>query len=56
MRPSMRSLGLTGSIPAKGTVASAPPMPHGVADHTRATNPRPLDGGVYRRLFAEALG
>lgn len=33
-----------------------PPIPHAVAGHTRATNPRPLDGGVYRRLFADALG
>ena len=39
-----------------GAATIEPPIPHAVAGHTRATNPRPLDGGVYPRLYAEALG
>ncbi|MFP6747883.1 MAG: iron-containing alcohol dehydrogenase [Alphaproteobacteria bacterium] len=33
-----------------------PLIPHAVADHTTATNPRPLSAEDYRTLFLEALG
>lgn len=33
-----------------------PLLPHAVADHTTATNPRPLSAEDYRTLFLEALG
>ena len=33
-----------------------PLIPHAVADHTTATNPRPLSAEYYRTLFLEALG
>jgi alcohol dehydrogenase class IV len=33
-----------------------PLIPQAVADHTTATNPRPLTGQDYQVLFREALG
>jgi alcohol dehydrogenase class IV len=33
-----------------------PLIPHAVADHTTASNPRPLAAADYQALFKETLG
>ena len=51
-------LGLPATLREMGVVEQMiePLVPQAVADHTTATNPRPLDADAYRRLFMETLG
>ena len=51
-------LGLPASLREMGVDEAMiePLVPAAVADHTTATNPRPLDADDYRRLFLETLG
>ena len=51
-------LGLPANLGEMGVTADMIPalVPQAVADHTTATNPRPLTGQDYHRLFMETLG
>ncbi len=50
-------LGLPANLREMGVTEAMiePLIPHAVADHTTATNPRPLSAGDYRALFLETL-
>ncbi|MBT5899121.1 MAG: iron-containing alcohol dehydrogenase [Rhodospirillaceae bacterium] len=51
-------LGLPANLREMGVTEAMiePLIPHAVADHTTASNPRPLSAEDYRALFLEALG
>ena len=53
-----RRLGLPANLREMGVTAAMiePLIPQAVADHTTPTNPRPLSGQDYHRLFLDTLG